>query len=163
MSAPHSQETPRTRPLELIAGVDLTRALDALFVNAPLRDYALHPRVNDYALPVLGMAYIATYAREAGFNVGVSDAEAHGLGIAQTTDLINAARPFAARTTTAMTRPRTSTASPRLRPGAPAFPPTAGPLCSVGQQEELAAHSVGENPLETVDPAHGPSLPRCLA
>ncbi|KOT62931.1 MULTISPECIES: B12-binding domain-containing radical SAM protein [Streptomyces] len=93
MSAPHSQETPRTHPLELIAGADPTRALDALFVNAPLRDYTLRPRVNDYTLPVLGMAYIATYARQAGFNVGVLDAEAHGLGIAQTTDLINAARP----------------------------------------------------------------------
>ncbi|KWT56859.1 hypothetical protein ADL21_38530 [Streptomyces albus subsp. albus] len=66
MSAPHSQETPRTHPPELIAGADPTRALDALFVNAPLRDYALRPRVNDYTLPVLGMAYIATYARQAG-------------------------------------------------------------------------------------------------
>ncbi|MET9294802.1 hypothetical protein [Streptomyces sp. NPDC003077] len=39
------------------------------------------------------MAYIATYAHQAGFDVGVLDAEAHGLGLAQTTDLINTARP----------------------------------------------------------------------
>ncbi|MFD7663529.1 B12-binding domain-containing radical SAM protein [Streptomyces sp. NPDC059788] len=93
MSAPHSQETPRTHPLDLIAGSDRSRTLDALFVNAPLRDYSLRPRVNDYTLPVLGMAYIATYAHQAGFNVGVLDAEAHGLGVTETTGLINAARP----------------------------------------------------------------------
>jgi thymidylate kinase len=48
---------------------DLTRQLDALFVNAPLRDYTLRPRVNDFTLPMLGMAYIATYAARRGFNV----------------------------------------------------------------------------------------------
>lgn len=82
-----SKQTP------LIAGADDSRDLDALFVNAPLRDYAQRPRVNDYTLPVLGMAYIATYAAQAGFNVGVLDAEAHGLGIEQTVEAIKAARP----------------------------------------------------------------------
>ncbi|PNE43515.1 B12-binding domain-containing radical SAM protein [Streptomyces noursei] len=77
----------------LIAGTDPARTLDALFVNAPLRDYSLRPRVNDYTLPVLGMAYIATYAQQHGFNVGVLDAEAHGLGIQHTAQIINAARP----------------------------------------------------------------------
>ncbi|WP_410595528.1 hypothetical protein [Amycolatopsis sp. lyj-23] len=66
---------------DLIAGADLTREIDALFVNAPLHDYDERPRVNDFTLPVLGMAYIATYAAAQGFNVGVLDAEAHGLGI----------------------------------------------------------------------------------
>ncbi|NEW71051.1 B12-binding domain-containing radical SAM protein [Streptomyces rhizosphaericus] len=78
---------------DLIAGADPARALDALFINAPLRDYSLRPRTNDYTLPVIGMAYIATYARERGFNVGILDAEAHGLGVQQTIDAINAARP----------------------------------------------------------------------
>jgi anaerobic magnesium-protoporphyrin IX monomethyl ester cyclase len=86
------QHTP-PRPTDLIAGADPARPLDALFVNAPLRDYAQRPRVNDYTLPVLGMAYIATYAKQAGFNVGVLDAEAHGLGIARTIELVNSARP----------------------------------------------------------------------
>src|SRR2546423_6847211 len=76
-----------------VAGADLSRPLDALFVNAPLRDYALRPRVNDFTLPVLGMGYIATYASAAGFNVGVIDAEAHGLGVAETQQLINALMP----------------------------------------------------------------------
>ncbi|MEE1740189.1 radical SAM protein [Streptomyces sp. BE147] len=62
-------------------------------MNAPLRDYDQRPRTNDYTLPVLGMAYIATYAQQAGFNVGLLDAEAHGLGIEQTAKIVNAARP----------------------------------------------------------------------
>ncbi|MEU0787790.1 radical SAM protein [Streptomyces sp. NPDC006173] len=77
------------RPLALISGADPNRSLDALFINAPLRDYSLRPRTNDYTLPVLGMAYIATYAQRAGFNVGVLDAEAHGLGIKETAQIVN--------------------------------------------------------------------------
>ncbi|WP_436786780.1 B12-binding domain-containing radical SAM protein [Yinghuangia sp. YIM S10712] len=64
-----------------------------MFVNAPLRDYSMRPRVNDYTLPVLGMAYIATYAQHLGYNVGVLDAEAHGLGIGETAQIVNAAAP----------------------------------------------------------------------
>ncbi|MEU5001522.1 radical SAM protein [Streptomyces sp. NPDC021622] len=91
-----AQSTTEAQPgttAELIHGADHSRALDALFVNAPLRDYDQRPRVNDYTLPVLGMAYIATYAAQQGFNVGVLDAEAHGLGLAQTVTAINSARP----------------------------------------------------------------------
>jgi anaerobic magnesium-protoporphyrin IX monomethyl ester cyclase len=76
-----------------IDGADLSRPLDALFVNAPLRDYSLRPRTNNFTLPVLGMGYIATYAAAQGLNVGVVDAEAHGLGIGQTIQLINEASP----------------------------------------------------------------------
>ncbi|MEV8475571.1 radical SAM protein [Streptomyces sp. NPDC051173] len=89
---PSTTEHQPTAP-DLIAGADPLRELDALFVNAPLRDYSLRPRINDYTLPVLGLAYIATYAAHAGYNVGVLDAEAHGLGIGQTLAVINAARP----------------------------------------------------------------------
>ncbi|MGV4891562.1 cobalamin B12-binding domain-containing protein [Streptomyces viridosporus] len=79
--------------LPLIAGADNTRALDALFINAPLRDYTLQPRTNDYTLPVLGMAYIATYAQQHGFNVGVLDTEAFGLGIEETARIVNETGP----------------------------------------------------------------------
>ncbi|KAB7845531.1 B12-binding domain-containing radical SAM protein [Streptomyces mobaraensis] len=85
--------TTRTTAHDLIAGVDPARTIDAVFVNAPLRDYTLRPRTNDYTLPVIGMAYIATYVRQRGFNVGLLDAEAHGLGIGQVIDTVNAARP----------------------------------------------------------------------
>ncbi|MBO0802115.1 MAG: B12-binding domain-containing radical SAM protein [Nocardiopsaceae bacterium] len=77
----------------LIEGADFSRPIDALFVNAPLRDYAVRPRVNDFTLPVLGMAYIATCAASAGYNVGVLDAEAHGLSVATVVRLVNAASP----------------------------------------------------------------------
>ncbi|MBB5915104.1 radical SAM superfamily enzyme YgiQ (UPF0313 family) [Nocardia transvalensis] len=76
-----------------IAGADPHHPLDLLMINAPLRDYSIRPRVNDFTLPVLGMAYIATYAAQQGYNVGVLDAEAHGLGVQQTIDIVNAARP----------------------------------------------------------------------
>jgi radical SAM superfamily enzyme YgiQ (UPF0313 family) len=76
-----------------VAGADLTNPLDALFINAPLRDYSLRPRVNDFTLPVLGMGYIATYAARDGFNVGVIDAEALGLGVDQTAKLVNELSP----------------------------------------------------------------------
>ena len=76
-----------------IAGADLAQPLDALFVNAPLRDYSLRPRTNDFTLPVLGMGYVATYAASQGFNVGVIDAEALGLGVDQAIKLINEASP----------------------------------------------------------------------
>ncbi|WTO33866.1 B12-binding domain-containing radical SAM protein [Streptomyces achromogenes] len=79
--------------LPLIAGADDRHTLDALFINAPLRDYALRPRTNDYTLPVLGMAYIATYAQQHGYNVGVLDAEALGLGIEATAWIVNEAAP----------------------------------------------------------------------
>ncbi|MET8006270.1 B12-binding domain-containing radical SAM protein [Nonomuraea glycinis] len=77
----------------LIKGARTTDQLDLLLVNAPLRDYSQRPRVNDYTLPVLGMAYIATYAAACGYNTAVLDAEAHGLPIADTIDLINQAAP----------------------------------------------------------------------
>lgn len=72
---------------------ELGTTLDLLLVNAPLRDYAARPRINDYTLPVLGMAYIATYAAARGYNVGVLDAEAAGLPISTTIDVVNAAAP----------------------------------------------------------------------
>src|SRR5712692_6842759 len=80
-------------PDRAVAGADLTRPLDAVFINAPLRDYSVRPRVNDFTLPVLGMGYIATYAKAQGYNVGVIDAEALGLGIGQTTQLVSELAP----------------------------------------------------------------------
>ena len=87
---PEKLEQPHS---ELIAGADLTRTLNALFVNAPLRDYAERPRANDFTLPVLGIGYLATYATSRGFNVGVLDAEAHGLSIDHTIRIINDLAP----------------------------------------------------------------------
>ncbi|GAA2407484.1 radical SAM protein [Actinomadura vinacea] len=76
-----------------MVGADPNRPLDCVFINAPLRDYAERPRVNDYTLPVLGMAYIATYATAHGFNVAILDAEAHGLPVADVITLVNRLEP----------------------------------------------------------------------
>jgi radical SAM superfamily enzyme YgiQ (UPF0313 family) len=81
------------RDSSLVLGANLTRPIDCVFVNAPLRDYIARPRVNDYTLPVLGMAYIATYATQQGFNVGVLDAEAHGTPVADVVSAINDLAP----------------------------------------------------------------------
>lgn len=81
-------------PHDLISGHRPRQSLDLLLVNAPLRDYAIRPRVNDFTLPVLGMGYIATYAAQrGGFNVGVLDAEALGLPVADVVGTVNTVRP----------------------------------------------------------------------
>ncbi|RGC69745.1 Radical SAM superfamily protein [Micromonospora sp. MW-13] len=76
-----------------ILGVEPGTPLDLLLVNAPLRDYTLRPRVNDFTLPVLGMGYLATYATVQGFSVGVLDGESLGLGIDRIQSLVNEAAP----------------------------------------------------------------------
>lgn len=106
------------RQLPLIAGADATRTLDALFINAPLRDYTRRPRTNDYTLPVLGMAYIATHAQQQGFNVGVLDAEAHGLGVEEAARIVNEAAPrWAAMNLLAPTYEMSAKIAARLDPG----------------------------------------------
>jgi radical SAM superfamily enzyme YgiQ (UPF0313 family) len=77
----------------MIAGLQPDRLADALFLNSPLKNYDLSPRYNDFTLPVLGLGYLATYARQQGFNVGVLDAEALGMGISQIVELVNTLRP----------------------------------------------------------------------
>jgi anaerobic magnesium-protoporphyrin IX monomethyl ester cyclase len=66
---------------------------DLILVNSPLRNYDRAPRLNDFTLPTLGLGYIATYAEAAGFNVGLLDVEAGGLGIAKACAIINEAAP----------------------------------------------------------------------
>lgn len=77
----------------MLIGHNANRELDALFINSPLRDYDRTARTNDYTLPVLGMAYIATFAASRGFNVAVLDAEAAGNGPARAAAIANAASP----------------------------------------------------------------------
>lgn len=76
-----------------VSGLDSRYAVDAIFVNAPLKNYDDLPRRNDVTLPVLGLGYIATYARSKGFNVGVLDVEALGIGISEAVRTVLAHRP----------------------------------------------------------------------
>ena len=79
--------------LPVIVGHNPNRRLDAVFINSPLKDYDKMPRRNDFTLPVLGLGYIATCAKQAGFNVGVLDAESFGLGVSAIAKITNAASP----------------------------------------------------------------------
>jgi radical SAM superfamily enzyme YgiQ (UPF0313 family) len=81
------------RKTSLVRGLKNSRAVDAIFVNTPLRNYDIKPRYNDFTLPVIGLGYIATVAAEAGLNVGVLDGEACGLGFGQIAAEINRQHP----------------------------------------------------------------------
>ena len=72
-----------------ILGADMAHPLDAVFINSPLKNYDELPRHNDFTLPVLGLGYIATYARSRGLNVGVLDVESLGIGLSHAAALIN--------------------------------------------------------------------------
>lgn len=78
----------------MIAGlIEGSKPVDAVFINTPLKDYDEATRHHGFTLPVLGLGYIATHTSACGFNVGVLDAEAHGLGIAKIAELVNECRP----------------------------------------------------------------------
>ena len=77
----------------MLEDTDAAHALDILFINSPIKNYDISPRYNDFTLPVLGLAYIATYVREQGFTVDVLDAEALGLGISKIIATVNALQP----------------------------------------------------------------------
>jgi radical SAM superfamily enzyme YgiQ (UPF0313 family) len=77
----------------MIRGLKTNREVNAVFINSPLKNYDIHPRHNDFTLPVLGLGYVATYLKEEGLNIGVLDAEALGLGISQVAQIVNEARP----------------------------------------------------------------------
>jgi anaerobic magnesium-protoporphyrin IX monomethyl ester cyclase len=68
---------------------------DLLLINTPLYDCANHKRAysaNDL-LPPLGLGYIATEAKNRGFNVQLIDAEAKGISVAKTIKTIHQINP----------------------------------------------------------------------
>lgn len=77
----------------MILGGKATSRYDAVFVNAPLKDYDKEIRRNQYTLPVLGLGYLATFAATCGHNVGVLDAEACSLGPQSIAAILNKAAP----------------------------------------------------------------------
>ncbi len=77
----------------VIVGHEPIKILDAVFINSPLKDYDHTPKRNEFTLPVLGLGYIATCALKSGFNVGVLDTEALGLGVTKIARMVNQAKP----------------------------------------------------------------------
>lgn len=67
--------------------------VDLLLVNTPLQDYGKVPKRSSNTLPVLGLAYIATFAENAGFEVELLDAEAEGMSVLETQAHVNQLQP----------------------------------------------------------------------
>jgi anaerobic magnesium-protoporphyrin IX monomethyl ester cyclase len=77
----------------MIGPRSIETGLDLVLVNSPLKNYDRHPRLNNFTLPTLGLGYIATCVEEAGFSVGLIDAEALGLGLSKVAAMLNESRP----------------------------------------------------------------------
>lgn len=78
---------------EIISGLDPTRSPDLILVNSPLRDYGLRPKEDYEVLPPMGLGYIATQAFSEGHNVGLIDAEHHGVEQSTLADTVNNLQP----------------------------------------------------------------------
>src|SRR3954447_24622673 len=78
---------------DMIGRESIETGLDLVLVNSPLKNYDLNPRLNNFTLPTLGLGYIATCAEEAGFSVGLIDAEALGLGLSKVAAMLNESKP----------------------------------------------------------------------
>ena len=73
-----------------ISGIDPSLPVDLILVNSPLRsDYNVKPKADYEVLPPLGEAYLASAAAREGHNVGIVDAEHHGLGVNQVAEIVN--------------------------------------------------------------------------
>ncbi len=79
--------------LDAVKGLDPKRAVDAILINSPLKDYDHQEKFNDFTLPVLGLGYIATYAKTQGLNIGVLDAEAESMGPKTVAQIVNKLSP----------------------------------------------------------------------
>jgi anaerobic magnesium-protoporphyrin IX monomethyl ester cyclase len=78
---------------KIVHGLDESLPADALFINVPLWNYDVIPREDYEVLPPLGIGYLATYAQFKGFNVGVIDAEAQGLGFSEIIEAVKKCEP----------------------------------------------------------------------
>lgn len=78
---------------EIISGLNPLSNTDLVLINSPLRDYGKRPKDDYEVLPPLGLAYIATHAAHHGHNVGLIDAEHHGLEQAILATMVNDLHP----------------------------------------------------------------------
>jgi len=78
---------------ETISGLDEERTPDLILVNSPLRNYDERPRDNFEVLPPFGLGYIATQSWSEGHNVGLIDAEHHGIGPSRLAEAVNVLNP----------------------------------------------------------------------
>jgi anaerobic magnesium-protoporphyrin IX monomethyl ester cyclase len=106
--------------MESITGLIQSKNSDLVLVNSPLRDYDLRQKDDYEVLPPIGLAYIATIAANKGHNVGLIDAEYHGLGQSTIANIINALNPrYAGINVLTPTRPQALFFAERLNPNIP--------------------------------------------
>ncbi|KKP66096.1 MAG: Radical SAM family protein [Candidatus Roizmanbacteria bacterium GW2011_GWA2_35_19] len=79
--------------IEHVAGLRQSSNPDLILVNSPLRDYDKRPKDDYEVLPPLGLAYIASKSARRGHNVGLVDAEHHGIGQSTIANIVNALNP----------------------------------------------------------------------
>lgn len=79
--------------VEHVAGLRQSSNADLILVNSPLRDYDVRPKDDYEVLPPLGLAYIASESAHKGHNVGLVDAEHHGIGQSTIANIVNALSP----------------------------------------------------------------------
>ena len=63
--------------------------MEILLVNPPAR----HKQVGSFAVPPLGLAYIAASLRQAGYPVKIKDALAEGMNLIELREFIKASAP----------------------------------------------------------------------
>lgn len=78
---------------EIVSGLDPSRLPDLILVNSPLRDYEERKKDDYEVLPPLGLAYIATQASSESHNVGLIDAEHHGVEQSILAETVNNLQP----------------------------------------------------------------------
>lgn len=78
---------------EFIAGLQPDSTANLVLINSPLRDYGETPKADYDVLPPIGLAYIASEATSHGHNIGIIDAEHHGIGVNHLAELANNLNP----------------------------------------------------------------------
>lgn len=106
--------------VERVSGLRQSSNADLILVNSPLRDYDNRPKDDYEVLPPLGLAYIASEAAYKGHNVGLVDAEHHGIGQSTIANIVNALNPrYAGINVLTPSRPQALSFAENLDPDIP--------------------------------------------
>ncbi len=77
-----------------LEGVNKRKRVDIILLNTPILDYKNKTKVIDYLITApLGLGYLATIAKNKGYNVGLFDAEAKKVPINTIIKVINETKP----------------------------------------------------------------------
>jgi len=80
-------------PLNNIKGLDSKRKADVILINSPIFDYSEKHNDKIFLTAPLGLGYLATIAKNLGFNTGLYDLEANKVSIKECCEVINKLKP----------------------------------------------------------------------